>query len=195
MKYEIAMKYKIGDKVFAIINVNEKVECKICEGHGMVKDNMNIAIRCSKCNGKGKCITGKTIYETIYGTCTIEQIQVNINKENFDIQYVISVNGQNHIVPENHLFTSFKEAQLRCNKLNSTYENFYIDNIIVPTKYTEYVPPINKIQSNLKFYNDFKEFASPIKINQNNELIDGYISYLLCKLLNIKQTIVVIEAM
>lgn len=193
MQYKVEMKYDIGDQVFAIIKENEQTTCKTCDGYGMIRDNLNIAIICSKCNGKGKLITGRKIYKTTYGTCTIEQTQANINKEYVDIQYTISVNGQNYIVPENHLFTSFKEAQLMCNKLNTTYEKFYIDNIIIPTKYIEYVPPINKIQANLKFYNDFKEFSTPIKINQNNELIDGYISYLLCKLLKIKQTIVVIQ--
>lgn len=63
----------------------------------------------------------------------------------------------------------------------------------MPTKFSESVPSINKIQSNIKFYNDFKEFVNPIKINQNNELIEGYVSYLLCKLLKIKQITVIVE--
>lgn len=192
MTYEIKMKYNIGDKVFAIINVDERMVCKTCDGYGMIRDNMNIAIRCSKCNGKGKFIIGKK-YETTYEACTIEQIQANIDKDDFNIQYSISINGQKHTVSENHLFTSLKDAQSMCKRLNLIKENFCIKNIIIPTTFNDYVPPINKIQSHLQFYNDLKEFMTPIRINQNNELIDGYITYALCKLLKIKQTTVVIE--
>lgn len=59
-----------------------------------------------------------------------------------------------------------------------------INLIKIPEKFTK--PRKEKLDHRFKFYNKNKCFEVPIVINTNNELVDGYTSYLIAKKYNMK---------
>lgn len=59
-----------------------------------------------------------------------------------------------------------------------------INLIKIPKKFTK--PKKEKLDHRFEFYNKNKCFEVPIVINANNELVDGYTSYLIAKKYNIK---------
>ena len=57
-------------------------------------------------------------------------------------------------------------------------------NITIPKEFAK--PRKEKLNSRIQYYNENKCFEVPIVINTNNELVDGYTSYLIAKKYNMK---------
>lgn len=86
-----------------------------------------------------------------------------------------------------------EEAQVRCDELNKETIIIPIDNIIIQDSFKNTQPSLDKIQEKLEYYKKYNRFDKRIVINKDNVLQDGYINYLICKILNIKTNKVVVE--
>ena len=94
---------------------------------------------------------------------------------------------------EESLFLSREEAQLRCNELNKDRILIRVDDIIIQNSFKETKPGINKIQKKLEYYKENNKFDKNIVIDRSKVLLDGYVNYLICKMLNIEIIRVVVE--
>lgn len=56
-----------------------------------------------------------------------------------------------------------------------------IDKIIISEKFKQKEPGQRKINERLAYFEKYGEFYSPIVLDKNNILIDGYTSYLIAK--------------
>lgn len=65
--------------------------------------------------------------------------------------------------------------------------------IVVPESFKLTQPSIDKIEVKLDYYKKYNKFEKHIVINKENILQDGYVNYLLCKLLNISYVMAVVE--
>ena len=62
-----------------------------------------------------------------------------------------------------------------------------LKNITIQRRFKEHSPSINKMIAARKYYEQHGEFKSNIVVDENNTLIDGYITYLLCNEMNIEE--------
>lgn len=67
-------------------------------------------------------------------------------------------------------------------------EKIKINEIRIP----EYMKPISnrKFRIKMKYYNEFGYFRDDIILDKNNNLVDGYSSYLLANILGMKNVII-----
>jgi hypothetical protein len=92
---------------------------------------------------------------------------------------------------EENLFETKEEAQARCDELNKEKIYVDIDDIVIQESFSQ--PSIEKISDRLNYYKEHGKFEKDIVINKENVLLDGYITYLLCKLLNINSIRATVE--
>lgn len=65
------------------------------------------------------------------------------------------------------------------NELDKRVKFVYLKNIKIPEYFTN--PKQKKFQERVEYFCKNKKFKVPIVINENNELLDGYTSYLIAK--------------
>lgn len=62
-----------------------------------------------------------------------------------------------------------------------------LSNISIQRSFREHPPLANKMIEARRYYHEHGKFKSPMLLDENNTLIDGYITYLLCQEMNIKE--------
>ena len=69
-------------------------------------------------------------------------------------------------------------------ELDKRVKFVYLKNIKIPEHFTN--PKQKKFQERVEYFCENKKFKVPIVINENNELLDGYTSYLIAKNFNLE---------
>lgn len=190
---EIPVKYQKGDIVYIIKQTKVEIVCHVCEGIGKIKYNEK-DMKCPECMGIGKFMSNKNIYVVCDESFVISTIKISINGNgDISVKYkgYCGFNSLNRA--EENLFLTKEEAQTRCDELNKEKTYIRINDIIIKDCFKETSPSVDKILSKLNYYKINKNFDKNIVINKENILQDGYINYLLCKLLNIEVIQAIIE--
>lgn len=55
------------------------------------------------------------------------------------------------------------------------------------------MPKVEKVKTKYSYYKKFGKFDSPVKVNKNYILVDGYITYLLAKMFGVSRIDVLME--
>jgi hypothetical protein len=92
-----------------------------------------------------------------------------------------------------NLFATKEEAQARCNELNRERRHITLDSIIIQDSFRNNKPSIEKITERLNYYKNQGKFEKEITVNKDNVLLDGYITYLICKMLDKNYVNVVVD--
>lgn len=192
-KLEIPVKFSREDIVFTIKKIKPEVNCSICEGKGTIKYN-DKDMKCPECMGKGKFTSDKQINAVCDKPYIISTIKISVNNSG---GITVRYKGCCGITPlnrgEENLFSTKEEAQARCDELNKEKTFISISDIIIPDIFKETQPSIDKIQTKLEYYKANNKFEKDIVIGKERVLKDGYINYLICKLLNIDFVKVTVE--
>jgi len=190
----IPVKFQKGDTIYTTNQVKEEKVCQVCEGNKIIAYNGR-DMRCPECMGQGKLISNKQVNVVLDEPFDIKSIKINVsgNTNKAIIKYRGSCGFQQLNRSEENLFSTKEEAQVRCNELNK--EKVYVDiiSIIIQDSFKENIPSIEKISERLNYYKDNKKFDKEITINKENILLDGYVTYLICMLLGIKNIRVIVE--
>ena len=151
-------------------------------------------MKCPECNGIGKFISDKQINVVCDEPYVIYQTKISINDNDVaTVKYRGYCGDLRLNRSETTLFATKEEAQTKCDELNRERIWVNINDIIIPEDFKETQPSIDKIQARLEYYKINNKFNNEIAINKVNILQDGYITYLLCKLLNIKTIKTIVE--
>lgn len=117
-------KFKVGDKVVHIIHELYTEPCNICDNSGEIILKKE-KFKCPKCDGLGIMKTHKKWkVDEEYGLSKIEKIETVEGKVYAVFSKAIyegMIEGTHYThryVPINYCFSSIKEAQNKCNKLN-----------------------------------------------------------------------------
>lgn len=189
----IPVKYQKEDTIFTTKKMKIEKTCDICEGKGTIQFN-NKTMKCPECMGKGKLISNKLTNVVCDEPYVISLTKISINSSN---NLIVRYKGRCGFVnlnrSESNLFSSKEEAQIACIELNLEKTNIKVEDIIIRDSFKATQPSITKIEKKLAYYKANGKFDSYIIINEENLLIDGYINYLICKMLNIDVVLVVAE--
>jgi len=191
--YTIPVKFNKDDILYTTKQMKIEINCHICEGTGKIKYNDKV-MKCPECMGKGKFMSNKAV-----NTVIDEPYEISLTKISINSNGGITVKYKGHCGfsmlnrAEDNLFTSKEEAQQRCDELNKEKVFVRVEDIIIKDCFKEQLPSSRKIKDKLEYYKINGKFNKYISINKDNVLQDGYINYLLCKMLNIEVVKAVVE--
>lgn len=190
---EIPVKFKNGDVVYTSKQTKLEKTCSVCEGIGKIKYN-DKDMRCPECMGAGKFKTDKVVHAVCEESYIIETTKISVGSHsNISVKYKGRCGQVGMNRAEENLYSTKEEAQAKCDELNKEKVYLNISDIVIQDSFKETRPSINKIQDKLTYYKENNRFNKNIVVDQNKVLQDGYITYLICKMLNIKTVQVVVE--
>ena len=190
---EIPVKFQKSDTCYTIKQTNAIDDCNVCEGKGKIKYN-DKEMRCPECMGTGKIKLDKNICVVLNEPFVITLTKISITNNG-----IITVRYKGHCGcnslnrAEESLFLTKEEAQLKCDELNKEKKLIMVKDIIIQESFKTTSPSVDKIQEKLNYYKENNKFKDNIVINKDNVLLDGYINYLICNLLNIEMIKAIIE--
>jgi len=190
---EIQVKFNSNDILYTTKQTKVEMICNICEGTGKIKYNGK-DMKCPECMGVGKFKSEKNVNIVCDEPYKISTTKISINSNGgITVKYKGYCGLSMLNRAEDNLFTSKEEAQRRCDELNKEKTFVRIEDIIIQEDFKKFIPSLDKIHEKLEYYKLHKKFNGNIVVDKNNILQDGYIIYLLCKMLNIEVLKVVVE--
>ena len=151
-------------------------------------------MRCPECMGSGVIKTNKNIYVVCDEVFQVFNTKISINYNgDIHVKYKGKCGEPLLTRAENNLFETREQAQIKCDELNKEKIEIHIDDIIIPDSFREKRPSINKINKKLEYYKLYNCFEKDIVVNKDNILVDGYINYLIYKMMNVEMVRVSVE--
>jgi len=116
---QINTKYNLGDIVYPIweSEINEKFDCKACEGTGKVTMLDNKVYKCPNCNGNVTYNVTGFRWEPRIECIMIDNVFISTSSE-LDENYIMYQSISSEYYYENECFSDRKSAQLECDKRN-----------------------------------------------------------------------------
>ena len=186
---KIGNDFKIGDKVFIGKKVETTETCVLCSGEKVIKLRIPntqefFTFSCPKCKGKGvtNCSNTKK-YAPVEEAYTIKEIKIAV-KSNDDISVRIkgATEKSRFVKLESEVFRTLEECQAWCDEKNQPRVTLPISEIVISDYFK--TPSLDKVQNKMEEYKKTKKLGEII-LDKNNTLVDGYISYKICQLLDI----------
>lgn len=192
-KLEIQTKFDENDIIYTTKQIKDDKVCHICDGNKTIQYNGK-NMKCPECNGFGIIFTNKFKHIVLEEPYKISKIKVDIHNDGlYTIKYKGRCGFEIYNRMEDNLFLTREDAQKRCKELDREKKFLKIDDILITTLFSESHPSVKKMIDKMNYYNENKKFNSDIIVNKDNYLVDGYITYLLCKALNIDVVKVIVE--
>ena len=118
-KKEIKPKFKVGDKVWTIHQINGYVKCPKCRGKSKVLVG-NIDYYCKECYGTGKVFSQEVKWRVSENFYTITQIRVFIDKGGIDVAYFDeNLITSEFLGKEKDCFATKEKAEIECRRRNN----------------------------------------------------------------------------
>jgi len=189
----IPVKFEKGEIFYTIKQIKEEKVCHVCEGKKTITYNDKV-MRCPECMGQGKFVSNKQIHVVCDEPFQITSYKVSLDSNlKASVKYKGYCGHSNLNRAEENLFYSKEEAQSKCNEFNKEKIYINVKNINIQDSFKLTPPSIDKISERLNYYKVNKKFDKDITINKENILLDGYVTYLICKLLSIDITRAIVE--
>lgn len=179
----IPVKFQEGEEIFATKQTKIEQTCHICEGKKTITYNGK-EMKCPECSGAGKFISNKQIHVVCEEPFKVNSIKITISSNKASVKYKgrCGFNTMRRI--EENLFETKEEAQKRCDDLNRERKYITLEEINIQDSFKENKPSIEKITERLNYYKEKGQFEKDIVVDKYNVLKDGYITYLICKMLD-----------
>lgn len=187
------IKFEKGDTIYTIKQIREEKVCHVCEGKKTITYNEK-EMRCPECMGQGKFTSNKQIHVVLDKPFIISSIKIRLDS-NYDpcIRYNGRCGFDSVRRAEENLFSTKEEAQVKCDELNREKIYINVKDIIISDSFYVSQPSIEKVSEKLNYYRDNGKLDKDIVIDKDNILLDGYVNYLICKLLNIETIRAIVE--
>ena len=193
MELKNLTKFNVNDNVYTIKKTKTEKPCHVCEGNKTIIYKGK-ELKCPECMGKGTVSTNNSEYVIDDHCYKVRSIVMTINNDSeLSIKYKITCALKRITRLETALFKNRKEAQEKCNELNVTKEEISINHIEIQERFARFKPAREKIQRKLLHYVENKKFDKPIVVGSDGILRDGYVNYLVCKMLEIDTVEVVVD--
>ncbi|MGL6174814.1 MAG: hypothetical protein ACRC1P_09455 [Cellulosilyticaceae bacterium] len=179
----------IGSKVFYLKQEDSKRICDKCNGTKeliiSVKDEVK-KVKCAYCGKDGTVYAGGKEYVVANGN--IHMVTAHLKSDSLETSYTLKNTSElTFFKSPDELYLTRKAAQRAINILNGTHTTMNIDDIKIHESMKKTPPKLNKLMSRDAYYKTHGEFCKPVHINSDGYIVDGYITYLLCKIHDIEE--------
>lgn len=217
---EIQTKYKIGEQVFLLKKIT-KTACPVCNGAGTIRlyqvvdssaerpekavyqtsvskaavsKKSGAEYLCPECQGKGTVqITGPKKYKML--VCKIVSLQFTISGPEIPpiiVYFVMDESGNVRKLTENQFYATREEAEKQLFFLNLERKTVNLNEVHIPHHFAHTIPHNEKLNQRLEEWRSHKKFKTEIYVDESMNLLDGYTSYLVYKMLGIDEIPVVV---
>ena len=193
-EFKFEVKYGIGDLVFIAKDQHPKLMCICCNGYGTIINQSTNEVECHLCNGRGYVLDKKNKEKTpIDKQFIVEGVTIKImdnclapDGKDISLKYnLIDTDGKMRSVKKgDEVFGTIEEVIKYCEDCN--VKEVQLEDIIISEGFKTSNPSSEKIKKKLDLYNQNGEFDKCVVIDKNNVLVDGYITYLIAKMFDIK---------
>lgn len=181
---ELKVKYSHEDTVYTTKQTKLEIPCYVCNEEGTIS-YIGKNIKCPECSGKGKFISNKKVHTVCEEPFVISRIKVSIGVNGgSNVKYKGRCGLSTLNRSEENLFSTKEKAQEKCDELNKVKMTIALSEVVIPDSFKITQPSPEKIKNKLDYFIYNNKFDKPIVINRHKVLQDGYINYLICKLLN-----------
>lgn len=189
----INSKFKTGDKAYIIKQEKVNNVCSICEGNKKIEYKGKL-MTCPECHGTGSIEQNKFVHNVKDEPYVIKTIKISITGDNVSVSYKGNCGISTYNRAEDNLYESKEEAQLQCDLLDRERKYINISDIIAPDMFARTIPSIDKISQRIEEYKKNNSFKNEIVVDKDNNLKDGYSTYLVCKMLDVSIIKAIIES-
>lgn len=185
------LEYNIGDIVYVAKKEKMIEECPICVGSGEVKlgdniDNME-TFRCPKCFGSGKLYSKPKVYVVVDNPCVVKGVKVELEEDGTaNVTFKVTDGKSTFNRKGDKVFPTLTDALMFCEEMNNPIKMVGIDEIKILGSYNESSPSPVKVAKKMAEYQQTGKLK-PIEVNRDMELLDGYITYKIANIFNIKE--------
>ena len=188
----IPVKFEKGDTFYTIKQTKLEKTCHICEGKKTITYNGK-EMRCPECMGQGKFVSNKQIYVVCEEPFEITSYKISLDSNlKPSIKYKGYCGRSSLNRAEDNLFATKEEAKTKCDELNRERIFIKVGDIIIQDSFKENQPSLDKVTERLNYYKEHGKFQKEIIIDKDNVLLDGYITYSICRLLNMTHIKVIV---
>lgn len=185
------LEYNIGDIVYVAKKEKTIEECPICVGSGEVKlgdstDNME-TFRCPKCFGSGKLYLKPKLYTVVDSPCIVKGVKVELEEGGTaSVTFKVTDGKSTFNRKGDKVFPTLTDALTFCEEMNNPIKMVDIDEINVIEHYNDSHPTPAKVTRKIEEYQETGKLK-PIEVNRDMVLVDGYITYKIAKMFNVKE--------
>ena len=189
-------KFNYGDMVYLIKEIPATMACNACDENGCIKTLTGLKITCPACKGRGIfTLDDIKTWVVIDEPFVISEIKIRgFSKTNYSVKYKVRAPFAGcHNPSELNMFSSREIAQLECDRRNRPSKRIDLLDIIIRNSWKNSLPLPEKINKCYEYYREHGILDRDIIVNKDNVLEDGYVAYLVCKMLG-KENVRVILA-
>ena len=175
-------KFGFGDKVYLIEEKPVIIDCRQCDFYGFVSKDMV----CPICGGTG-LIELKDIlkWRVVEEPFIISQTTIKASSRNRSfVRYTVyNKTIKSKHISEQNVYGSQEEAQLECSRRNRPSKRINLADIKLKNCFKHSFPRPEKINACYEYYRNHHQLDRDVEINEDDVLVDGYVAYLVCKML------------
>lgn len=180
----VPIKFTSEDVVYTTKLVKEERICDVCEGNKTISYNGK-QMRCPECSGTGVIKSNKQINVVLDEPYKIRKTKIDIGTNgSITVKYKGVCGTQALNRSEENLFLTKEEAQKRCDYLNLDKKYINLKDIVIRDSMKDSHPNPDKFMDRYQYFQKTGKFKKKIFVNEDNMLVDGYITYLICKMID-----------
>lgn len=183
MRYNLLTKFDIDKEAYTIKNVKKVVSCPLCQKTHLILESSV----CPCCHGNGAIDLPDTTWVAIKEPMKIKRIKISLNLGNCTIRYKGKCGNVSIERSEKNLFSTYEKAVWYCNYLNRVSTEIEIAKIKITPAFSHGIPSSKKIAARIEEYKSSGTFKTEIILTKDMVLVDGYTTYLCCKMLGIEK--------
>ena len=190
-------KFGFGDKVYLIEEKPVTIECGQCNSKGNIESQLlSMNITCPVCKGAGSIELRDILkWRVVEDPFTISEIKIKARSRNRNIIRYTAYNkmrGSKHFSEQN-LYSSKEIAQSECYRRNRPSKRIDLVDIKIKNCFAHSLPNPEKMNACYEYYRNHHRLDRDIEINEDDVLVDGYVAYLVYKMLGIESVRAVIS--
>jgi hypothetical protein len=213
---ELKINGNIGDTIYHLKTI-KRIECPVCGGNGTIRlghsvtkdchslaeavDKMtdsflNVLMNpdavktyvCPECRGK-KTIKASGQIKYQIEQAVIEMMEANVLPDGrvATIYYVRSETNNVLKLMEDNIYFSLEDAQKDCEYFNLERRNVLLTDVKITSSFAKTQPRNEKLNKRLDEYRSHGACETPILVDENMVLFDGYTSYLVYKMFGVEK--------
>lgn len=183
MSYNLSTRFDIGDKAYTIRYENRTVPCPLCQNGKTSVESSN----CPCCHGEKVIKLPEKAWVTLKDPMKISRIRFSLSSGCYTVRYKGKCGVGSVERGEDNLFPTYKKAVERCNFLNRTHAEVEIANIKITSAFSDNIPSTKKIAARIEEHKSTGTFKTEIILKKDMVLVDGYTTYLCCKMFGIEK--------
>lgn len=187
--HRFATKFIYGESVYLIGQTPVSKQCPMCNGTKLYEGE-----RCPACHATGTILMERKEWAVMADPLVIDHFRVSINAHGVSsARYHGHVGLKSVNRAEENLFETAEAAQAECNRRNLMRVEVALSDIKVSSCFAGTIPAADKLARRVSEYKKTGKFATEIFVDKEMKLWDGYTTYMICRMLDIKTIKVVVK--